>query len=146
MQFFFIVLVVFILPGCGGEKIDPNLNYAIGRYYFGEQSGDWSAVYDMRSGSFVSSTDREYYIEQMKNDNSGWRLLKWEVRTFKYIKDGVAEVEMTFLEKAPSEFLRGLGNVNAARFFEKTVWKKEDGHWKCHVCGKRGHLYLNGGV
>lgn len=143
----------FLLLGCNRNSVanrfikevaitDPSLAQAINEYYSLEKEELWDKAYEFRTPNFKQSVPKNFYIAQMKKDNSGWRLVDFKIISVKMTKhNNEAIVKIRFKEKLLAGQYYGFPNYTVMD--EETRWKKLNENWLCVSCGVRNHLNLN---
>jgi len=129
--------------GCGGLSKTEELKYSISKYYAHEKNKQWNETYKMRDSEFRRVVDVEDYIETMRRDSKGWKLIKYEIVNINVDNDK-AYVKMRFLEEVPeSQKNISASKSHRAYFNGVGIWEYQDRVWDCVDAISRGHFSLN---
>lgn len=141
------ILLLFCIGciGCGHALIlkgtakiqDVGLRSTVEKYYDLESTNSWNATYIMRTKSYQSTVPIEYYMDKMKKDNQGWRLIEIDVISTNKEND-VINIKLRFREEYRKDNKRKIVVTE-----EDTSWIKVDGTWHTIMPGARGRLSLN---
>lgn len=145
-------LLIVLETGCannrnGGEDFSSkdNLERRIAQYYECEKYEEWGKSYKFRTPGYQKAIALENYVSTMTADNSGWKLISYEVKNIA-IQSGSAKIKIKFIESVPKEFSKSINvelNVNEVSFSETTEWVLIDNTWYAKSVGIRGRLRMN---
>jgi len=144
-----LLLIANLLLACNANaELPQNLKERIAYYYSLEKNNRWEMAYEVRDPNFRQSVEKKYYVTEMRQDNQGWKLEKYEIMDWTKEKNK-AVIRIRFSE-SPSEQYRKTFHVpkdtKELSFDDVTKWINIDGTWYCHDAGKRLHLTLNGSI
>jgi hypothetical protein len=143
-----IYISFFIIVGCqlttnSNDSAEINaLKDIINEYYTLEKKEFWSKTYEFRTPAFRKSVPKAFYVAEMKKDNKGWRLIKFEILSVEK-SDGETIVKIKFKEKYGGQIDLLSKKPKYIIIEHDTKWKKIDERWFCLDAGTRTHLDLN---
>lgn len=121
-------------------------------YYTHEQKNEWDKAYYFRAPAYRKTVPLDYYLENMKKDNTGWKLREFRVIDATKKGDKVY-IKMAFVEEGPvgffpksllpKDFTVTEDHGVKLELKGKSVWKRMGDVWYCYDAVSRMHLPLN---
>ena len=122
------------------------LEQRVNRYYQVEQSGDWEAAYSFRTPAYRQSVPKEKFVNEMKRDDAGWKLLSFKITSVKE-KEGKVNLKVTFVVIPPASHFQGQipagAKIGELEIEDDSIWVRMNGEWYCYTPGTRVHLPMN---
>jgi len=146
MRYYIILFISLTLLSCSKPeqscKVE-NLINAANMYFHAEKTKNWDSTYKLRYKEFKESVPVGVYVDQMKKDSIGWKMINYKLGEFK-TSFNKAEILVEIKEVVPME--RRVNKESSIVFKGIIKLLCRNGNWYVLEVPSRNHFSLNSAV